>query len=59
MVYKCMRKYCGFLFSRAGEPDACPDCGGQAIRPANLMEQQEYEASRNTVWTEKSEEEKE
>ncbi len=43
MIYKCQRQNCGFLFARAGEPDSCPDCGSQAIRPATLSEQQEYE----------------
>ena len=41
MIYKCLRDNCGFLFSRTGEPEACPDCGSKAFRPADNKEQQE------------------
>ena len=42
MIYKCMRRDCGFLFSRSSEVDACPDCGGSRIREATQEEQEEY-----------------
>ena len=43
MIYKCLRDNCGFLFSRAGEPEACPDCGSRAIQLADEAEQREFE----------------
>ena len=43
MIYKCLRDNCGLLFSRAGEPECCPDCGGRAIKLADAIEQQEFE----------------
>lgn len=56
MIYKCQREYCGFLFSRAGEPDVCPDCGSHAIRPATLSEQREYEDNLNKIQNDNTEE---
>jgi len=58
MIYVCQRKDCGFLFSRAGEPDTCPDCGSHAIRPAGPSEQRKYEENLRTAWDEMTEEEK-
>lgn len=40
-IYTC--DHCGFLFSRAGECDQCPDCGKKAIRFANPDEIKEFE----------------
>lgn len=42
MVYVCDN--CGFLFSRAGKQDQCPDCGMREVRPANPVEQDEFAA---------------
>ncbi len=42
MVYVCDN--CGFLFNRTGEQDQCPDCGKCKIRPANLVERDEFAA---------------
>ena len=41
MVYICEK--CLFLFSRISEPDRCPDCGNEAIRPASEEETAEFE----------------
>jgi len=57
MIYKCLRDNCGFLFSRAGEPECCPDCGGRAIKLADAIEQQEFE-NRKKAWDDDSEKEK-
>jgi len=56
MIYKCHRKNCGFLFSRAEEPDVCPDCGSQAIRPATPSEQREYEDNLRKIQNDNKEE---
>lgn len=40
MIFACDQ--CHFVFSRAVEPEQCPDCGKYAVRPANEAEQQEY-----------------
>ncbi len=42
MIYCCENKQCGFLFSRTGEIDRCPDCGSSRIRPADKQEQTEF-----------------
>ena len=42
MIYACDN--CGFLFSRTSEPEQCPDCGKNAVRPANEVEQEEFTA---------------
>jgi hypothetical protein len=41
MIFACDK--CHFLFSRAKEPEQCPDCGKYAVRLANEAERQEYE----------------
>mgnify|MGYP001107631464 CR=1 FL=1 len=41
MIFACDK--CRFIFSRAVEPEQCPDCGKYAVRPANESEKQEYE----------------
>ena len=41
MIFVCDK--CHFLFSRASQPEQCPDCGKYAVRPANEAERQEYE----------------
>lgn len=41
MVFVC--ESCHFLFSRAQQPEQCPDCGKYAIRPADMDEQAEFE----------------
>ena len=41
MIFACDK--CQFLFSRAKEPEQCPDCGKYAVRLANEAERQEYE----------------
>lgn len=40
-IYSC--KNCGFIFTRVGECDQCPDCGKYAIRLANEEEIKEFE----------------
>lgn len=40
MVYVCDN--CGFLFSRTGKQDQCPDCGKHTIRSANTVEQSKF-----------------
>ena len=44
MVYTCEK--CRFTFERAGEIDACPDCGKPSIRAATEQETAEYRANR-------------
>lgn len=56
MIYKCLRDNCGFLFSRTGEPESCPDCGSKAFRPADNKEQQEFE-NRKRAWDDNTEKE--
>ncbi len=41
MIYTC--DTCHFIFSRAGEPEQCPNCGKYAIRQADEAERREYE----------------
>ena len=41
MIYACDN--CHFLFSRARQPEQCPDCGKYAVREATEAERQEYE----------------
>lgn len=45
MIFICDK--CHFIFSRAIEPEQCPDCGKYAVRPANEAEQREYEKRLN------------
>ncbi len=33
---------CKFLFTRVEKPDLCPDCGKEAVREANIAEQEEF-----------------
>ena len=40
MIFVCDK--CHFLFSRAAEPEQCPDCGKYAVRLADEAEQVEY-----------------
>ena len=40
MIFTCDK--CYFIFSRAVEPEQCPDCGKYAVRKANEEECQEY-----------------
>lgn len=40
-VYTC--KNCGFVFSRIGECEQCPDCGKYTVRFANEEEINEFE----------------
>ena len=42
MIYVCDN--CNFLFNRSFEPEQCPDCGSDAVRPANEVEQEEFAA---------------
>lgn len=42
MIYACDN--CGFLFSRTSETEQCPDCGKNAVRAANAVEQEEFMA---------------
>lgn len=41
MIYIC--DSCRFLFSRAAEPEQCPDCGKYTVRRATPLEQREYQ----------------
>ena len=45
MIYTCDK--CHFTFERAGDVDACPDCGKVAIREADEDEKTDYK--RNLV----------
>ncbi len=45
MIYSCDN--CHFIFSRAAEPEQCPDCGKYTVRPATPAEEQEFEARLN------------
>ena len=40
-IYSC--KNCGFIFTRVGECNQCPDCGKYTIRLANEEEIKEFE----------------
>ena len=40
-IYSC--KNCGFIFTRVGECDQCPDCGKYTVRLANKEEIKEFE----------------
>jgi hypothetical protein len=42
VIYKCMDSTCGFVFSRDFEPDRCPSCGRDCIRPATEQEIAEF-----------------
>ena len=42
MIYACDN--CGFLFSQSSQPDQCPDCGKDTVRPANEAEREEFAA---------------
>ena len=50
MIYAC--ESCKYLFK--GEPGLkqCPDCGKKSVRPADLMEIEEYKNnhSGNSIW---------
>ena len=41
MVYICEK--CLFLFRRTFQPERCPDCGNEAIRPASEEDTAEFE----------------
>lgn len=41
MIYAC--DSCGSLFSASSEPEQCPDCGKDTVRPASDVEQEEFE----------------
>jgi len=41
MIFCCDN--CHFLFSRAAQPEQCPDCGKYRVRPANEEERAEFE----------------
>lgn len=38
MWYKCLNENCGFVFTRSGECDQCPDCGKELLREATPEE---------------------
>ena len=40
-IYSC--KNCGFIFTRVGECDQCPDCGKYTVRLANDEEIKEFD----------------
>lgn len=44
-IYTC--KNCGFIFTRVGECEQCPDCGKYTVRTANEEEIQEFEYRKN------------
>jgi len=44
MIYAC--DHCRFVFSRAGEVNACPDCGKPSVREATTEEKDEYNRNR-------------
>ena len=41
LIFVC--KKCKFIFSRAKEPETCPDCGSESVFEANEDEVKEYE----------------
>lgn len=43
VIYKCMDSTCGFVFSRDFEPERCPSCGRDCIRPATEQEIAEFQ----------------
>ena len=47
MIYCC--DHCNFIFNRAGEVDACPDCGKPSIREATEEEKAEYQNNRASM----------
>lgn len=51
MVYICDN--CAFMFSQDEEPELCPDCGKNLVRPANAVEQEEFSArAAESAWSE-------
>lgn len=44
-IYTC--KNCGFIFTRVGECEQCPDCGKHTVRTANEEEIREFEYRKN------------
>ena len=44
-IYTC--KNCGFIFTRVGECEQCPDCGKYTVRTANEEEIREFEYRKN------------
>lgn len=47
MIYAC--DHCHFIFSRASEPEQCPDCGKYTVRLATEEEQNEFEERLNNA----------
>lgn len=41
MWYKCLNSNCGFVFTRTGKCDKCPDCGKETLREATQNEIEE------------------
>ena len=51
MIYAC--DSCHFLFSRVSPVKQCPDCGKAGIRPAALVEIEEFEKRKTSdLWKE-------
>ncbi len=51
MIYAC--DSCHFLFSRVSPVKQCPDCGKASIRPAALVEIEEFEKRKTSdLWKE-------
>ena len=51
MIYAC--DSCHFLFSRVSPVKQCPDCGKAGIRPAALVEIEEFEKRKmSDLWKE-------
>lgn len=51
MRYKCLNENCGFVFTRSGECDKCPDCVKEFLRKATP---DEIEEQTNNILEEKN-----
>lgn len=47
IVLICACDHCYYLFEAPELPEQCPDCGKQAVRPANEQEREEYLGRKN------------
>lgn len=52
-IYQC--DACKFTFERAGDVEACPDCGSNSVRDATASEQADYKRMKSEVAAEQNE----